>query len=159
MRNTSNLHHNHLATLIGNSLGKAKPACLASVYACVTVRLSARSLLPCGRAGAVDASKSSTLGDEIGLIEEPAWGVFKWEGPARQGVITPLAARSCALTCQLPRQSPEQMQRLEDAFCTIHLIQRFHRSLGPAIRALGYLQSGAQGQDEGAQALEERDRP
>jgi hypothetical protein len=78
----------------------SKPACLASVYLWVTIRLR----LPgapssCSRAGTVDAGKPSTLGDEGGLSKGAAWGLSKWEGPAIQGVFTPFAARlSCAFS-------------------------------------------------------------
>jgi hypothetical protein len=79
------MYNNHLAMLIGNSLGKGKPACLASVHACATVCLRLRrACSSCSRAGAVHAGKPSTLGDEVGLIKEPTWGLV--EGPAGQGV-------------------------------------------------------------------------
>ena len=58
------------------------------------IRLGNRpfALGSCNRAGAVDAGKSSTLGDEVGLVKEVASGLYKWDGPAGQGV------RSCALS-------------------------------------------------------------
>ena len=84
----------------------SKPACFASVYLWVTIRLR----LPgapssCSRAGAVDAGKPSTPGDEGGLSKGAARGLSKWEGSATQGVLTSFAARlsfaerlSCALS-------------------------------------------------------------
>ena|SRR5271170_1151766 len=67
------------------------------------IRLGNRpfALGSCNRAGAVDAGKSSTLGDEVGLVKEAASGLYKWDGPAGQRVLTLLVARSfrsCALS-------------------------------------------------------------
>jgi hypothetical protein len=70
---------------IGHDIGKQ--TIVASLYLWVTVRLG----LPAAsysRASAIETSKPSTLGDEVGLSKEPAGGLSKWEGPATQGPFT-----------------------------------------------------------------------
>src|SRR5271156_94453 len=51
----------------------------------------ARACSSCSLAGAVNAGKPSTLGDEVGLSKEAVWGLPKWEGPVGLGVLTPFA--------------------------------------------------------------------